>query len=399
MAPKKLSGTALIHADSSVGIQNEVAPPISVTTTFRALEQQDSDVDYWNPSSHVYSRYTRDTTGRVERVLSKVLDEGTCYPLTYSSGLAASYAALIHFKPKRIAILVDSKPTGYHGFFSSIEVYKKAHKVDLPLVNLDDPYQQGDLVWLETPLNPTGESKDISYYSQKAHKAGAKILVDSTFAPPPLQFPFKWGADCILHSGTKYLGGHSDLLAGVLVVKDKDEWLELQHDRTYLGSMPGTLESWLLLRSLRTLHVRVPRHSENATALSSWLVQVASTPVGKSFDGIPGGVVLKVFHSSLQGKDSRGFEPSQQLEGGWNATFAILLSNPEQARSLPHLLKIYVPATSLGGVESLIEYRLRADPKEDPRLIRISVGIEDIEDLKSDMREGLKRVSSMKSKL
>lgn len=156
--------------------------------------------------------------------------------------------------------------------------------------------------------------------------------------------------------------------------------------------MMGTLESWLLLRSLRTFHLRIPRQSENATELARWLQEFSSTPVGQSFEGVPGGLITKVWHSSLQGRDARGFEPSKQMEGGWNATFAIQLSKPEYAKYLPHKLKYFVPATSLGGVESLVEHRARADPNEDPRLVRISVGVEDIEDLKSDLREGLKKV-------
>lgn len=98
---------------------------------------------------------------------------------------------------------------------------------------------------------------------------------------------------------------------------------QLQHNRTYLGSMMGALESWLLLRSLRTLHLRVPRQSETATAIVQWLQAVASTPAGQDYDGVPGGVLVKVWHSSLQTRDARGFEPKTQMQGGWNATFAV----------------------------------------------------------------------------
>lgn len=117
----------------------------------------------------------------------------------------------------------------------------------------------------------------------KVHAVGGKLIVDSTFAPPPLQYPFKWGADMIMHSGTKYFGGHSDLLCGVLITKTREEWYPLWNDRTYIGNTPGNLESWLLLRSLRTLHLRVPRQSENATALAGWLA--------KGGDGVPEGVL------------------------------------------------------------------------------------------------------------
>jgi len=161
----------------------------------------------------------------------------------------------------------------------------------------------------------------------------------------------------------------------------------------------GSLESWLLLRSLRTLHLRVARQSATATELVSWLNRVALTPAGQNFDGVPGGVLTKVWHSSLQGRDSRGFEPSKQLEGGWNATFSVLFSKLEYATPFPHLLKYFVPATSLGGVESLVEHRLQTDPSSEPCLVRISVGVEDIEDLKSDLRQALQKLAHTKPKL
>jgi len=271
-------------------------------------------------------------------------------------------------------------------------VYAKSFP-GLKIIGIDDESQAGDLLWLETPVNPKGVSRDIKYYADKVHQAGGKILVDSTFAPPPLQYPMKWGADCVLHSGTKYFGGHSDLLAGVLVVRTSDEWKTLQSDRTFLGNMMGSLEAWLLLRSLRTLHLRVPRQSATATALAQWLNSVASVPAGQVYDGIPGGLIVQVWHSSLQGKDDRGFDPKNQMEGGWNATFSILLDNPAHAARLPHSLEYFVPATSLGGVESLVEHRVVADPSEDPRLVRISVGVEDLEDLKRDLKQGLLKIS------
>ncbi|RPD67064.1 cystathionine gamma-synthase [Lentinus tigrinus ALCF2SS1-7] len=381
----KLSGTDLIHADD--GLHGpEVAPSVSVSTTFRTPKPIDGqpreEFDMWNPPRHIYSRYTQGVTTRTERVLSK-LNGG--YALTFASGLAASFAALVYLAPKRVAI-----KGGYFGCHATIDIYKRSRNGDLPLIDIDDEFQPGDLCWLETPLNPTGEARDIKYYADKVHAAGGHLLVDSTFAPPPLQYPFKWGADVVLYSGTKYFGGHSDLLCGILVVPTLETWKELGHIRTYLGNMMGSFESWLLLRSLRTFHLRIPRQSENATGLAQWLSKAAD---GNAHDGIPAGVILKVWHSSLQGKDARGFEPKTQLEGGWNATFAILMTNKDYATRLPHSLKYFVPATSLGGVESLIEQRVLADPNEDPRLIRISVGVEDLEDLKADMRSACQELA------
>ncbi|KAL1944242.1 hypothetical protein VTO73DRAFT_3427 [Trametes versicolor] len=383
-AATKLNGTQLIHADDELH-GAEVAPSISVSTTFRApnpLETTDADeFDVWNPTRHIYSRYTQNVSGRAERVLSKINDG---YAITLASGLAATYAALVYFKPKRIAIT-----GGYHGCHASIDVYKRTRETELPLIGIDDEFQPGDLCWLETPLNPTGEARDIKYYADKVHAAGGWLLVDSTFAPPPIQYPFKWGADIIMHSGTKYFGGHSDLLCGVLVAPTLEKWKELWYIRTFLGNMMGSLESWLLLRSLRTLHLRVPRQSENAYELAQWLSKAAG---GKSSDGIPAGIIEKVWHSSLQGVDARGFDPKTQLEGGWNPTFALITTKEVYAALLPHTVKYFIPATSLGGVESLIEQRIHSDPGADPRLIRISVGIEDVEDLKNDLRRAFQEI-------
>ncbi|KAK1236735.1 hypothetical protein PQX77_000091 [Marasmius sp. AFHP31] len=392
----KLKPADLIHGDlhlKSVKDRAEVAPSISVSTTFRADPNPDavlSDIDIRDPARHVYSRYTQDVSTRAEHILSKI---NGGYALTFSSGLSACYAALVHFKPKRIAVR-----GGYFGCHQSFEIYGKSR--DIELVDIDDDYQLGDLCWIETPVNPTGESRDIKYYADKIHKVGGKLVVDSTFAPPPLQYPFKFGADCILHSATKYLGGHSDLLAGVLVVKTEEEWSSLMHDRTYMGMVMGSLEGWLLLRSLRTLHLRIPRQSETATALVEWLHTVAKeTSSGKEFDGVPVGVLSRVYHTSLQEPDARGFDPRTQMEGGFNATFSIDLSSVFYAKHLPGQTKIFVPATSLGGVESLIEYRARADPNESPVLVRISIGIEDLEELKDDLRQAFQKLAQIKTKL
>ncbi|KJA29961.1 hypothetical protein HYPSUDRAFT_32000 [Hypholoma sublateritium FD-334 SS-4] len=396
--PLKLNGTALIHGDSKFA-GSEVAPSISVTTTFRHLNPLESkdgkvslnDVDLRNPARHVYSRYTQQVSTRAEHILSRINDG---FAITYSSGLAASYSALVFYRPKRIAIR-----GGYHGCHATIDVYKKNQGINVELIDLDSEYRAGDLCWLETPLNPTGESRNIQYYADKVHKVGGKLIVDSTFGPPPLQYPFRFGADCVLHSGTKYFGGHSDLLAGVLVVKTLDEWNKLVADRIFLGNMMGSLESWLLLRSLRTLHLRVPRQSASATVLAQWLNSIAQTPVGKTYDGVPGGILTKVWHSSLQGIDKYGFDPSKQMQGGWNATFSILLSKPEYATELPHILDYFVPATSLGGVESLVEQRIQSDPSSDPGLVRLSIGVEDVEDLKEDLRQAFLKLASVKAKL
>ncbi|KAF5369993.1 hypothetical protein D9758_001144 [Tetrapyrgos nigripes] len=385
--PLKIKAVDLIHGDASVLGEHghSVAPPISVTTTFHADPASETlvgDTDLANPSRHVYSRYTQDISTRAEHILGKI-NHG--FAVTYASGLASGYAALVHLKPKRIAIR-----GGYWGCHVTIQTYMKSRDIEVSIIDIDDEFRPGDMCWLETPVNPTGESRDIRYYADKIHKVGGKLLVDSTFAPPPLQYPFKFGADIIMHSGTCVEPLYRFIIT---------QGMQLQFDRTYMGIMTGSLEAWLLLRSLRTLHLRVARQSETATGLAKWLNEIVSTPKGRSFDGVPGGLLSRVWHSSLQGTDKRGFNPSKQMEGGWNAAFSFLMANADHARRLPHLTKYFIAATSLGGVESLIEHRARADPREDPHLIRLSVGVEDLEDLKADLRQALQNVAGAKAKL
>jgi cystathionine beta-lyase/cystathionine gamma-synthase len=375
-------GTLLLHADDEFVKEDAVAPSISVTSTFRAIpydgelpEKIDNVQD-----RHVYSRYTSPIYARVEAVLSRLCNG---HAVTFMSGLAATYSAVVLYQPKRIAIT-----EGYHGVHAAFQIFQRNTGNSIKFIGLDEPYQPGDLCWVETPLNPKGEARNIKYYADKIHAVGGKLLVDATFAPPPLQDPFKWGADCIMHSGTKYLGGHSDLLCGVLVVQNKEDREKLWHDRTYMGNVMGSLESFLLLRSLRTLHLRVPRQSQTGGALCKWLYKISTIPEGQEWDGVPGGIVKEVYGAALQTEEW----VKEQLSGGPPATFSILLTNNACAKWLPHNLSYFTPATSLGGVESLIEQRRMSDPGEDPRLIRISVGVEDLEDLKQDLRNGFKQI-------
>jgi len=323
---------------------------------------------------------------RAEQVLSKI-NHG--HAITFASGIAAGFAGLMFYEPKCIAIT-----EGYHGFYKTLDIYRNLRGAEnVKVIGINDEFPEGTLCWVETPLNPSGESRNIQYYADKVHAVGGKLVIDSTFDPPPLQYPFKWGADMVMHSGTKYFGGHSDLLAGVLIVKTTQDWASLFHIRTYTGNTPGSLEAWLLLRSLRTLHLRVPRQSENAAALAGWLN--AAAKVGA--DGIPSGTIDSVSHSSLQGAKvgGDGWCTGKQMEGGWNATFSIRMAKAEYASLLPYALKYFVPATSLGGVESLIEHKASTgDLEADPKVLRLSIGVEDIEDLKEDFRRAIKIVVS-----
>ncbi len=289
---------------------------------------------------------------------------------------------MVLLNPKRVFVA-----DGYHGTHGVIDLFSKLTGVKK--ASLDDLRQleAGDLLHIETPVNPTGEAHNLAYYGAAARKAGAHFTVDATFAPPPLQNPLAFGADITLYSGTKYIGGHSDMLCGILVVHPDrvgKGWLDVLHrERQVLGSVMGNLEGWLGLRSIRTLPLRLMRQAETAEKLAQWLheeAQIASTVVGK--------VVDSVRHASLQRKDLEDGWLRSQMPKGFGGVFSIWLKNSHDARRLPSRLYIFQHATSVGDVESLIEWRAMSDKSCDKRLLRISCGLEDFKDLKSDLLQG-----------
>ena len=327
--------------------------------------------------AHVYSRHTAPSTTRLETLLTSLL-HAPC--LTYGSGLSAIHALYTYLNPLRISI-----GDGYHGSHGVLNLHRKLTGARaLPLDCAEEDLQAGDIVHLETPVNPTGEAFEIRKYAEKAHRRGAWLLVDATFGPPGLQDPFLWGADVVMHSGTKYLGGHSDMLCGVLATRH-EEWMQgLRDERVYLGSVMGSLEGWLGVRSLRTLEVRVSRQSSNCESLVNWLEGMAKEEGGVA------DVVVKVHHASLQHGDMEWLK--KQMPNGFGPVFAITMKTESLAKRLPSRLEFFHHATSLGGVESLIEWRAMSDTTVDRRLVRVSVGLEHWEDLRNDLLQGFMRL-------
>ncbi|KAF3076968.1 putative trans-sulfuration enzyme [Trichoderma lentiforme] len=381
--------TRAVHADANVDSHSAVAPALHTSTTYRFADDPDELVPFKNLDSeralgsHAYARYTNPNMVRFEAVLTSILGGPA---LTYSSGLAAFHAILVLLNPRRIAI-----GEGYHGCHGVIKMISRMTGLEtLPLDCDASELQPGDIIHVETPLNPTGEAINLQHYADKAHKAGAFLTVDATFGPPPLQNPFDFGADIVLHSGTKYFGGHSDMLCGILAVNPKHDFLlKLHSDRVYLGSVAGNMESWLGMRSLRTLELRVTRQSATATALVSWLhdqLQDSSTVVYR--------VVEQVHHASLQAEATE--EDSwlrKQMPNGYGPVFSITLKDANLAKRLPSKLRLFQHATSLGGVESLIEWRAMTNTSIDQRLVRLSIGVEALEDLTRDLQQGLEALS------
>ena len=388
--------TQALHADSLLNTSSDVAPPIHVATTFR-YDRNPSNLAPFHtrpepvfaPGEHCYSRYTTPSSTRLETILSVLLKNPS---LTYSSGLSALHALLTFLNPSAIAI-----GAGYHGSHGVIALHQRLTSCKkLPIDCAPEDLSVGDLMCLETPINPTGLAFNIEHYASLAHSRGAFLLVDSTFAPPPLQDPFRWGADVVMHSGTKYIGGHSDMLCGVLAVSRK-EWLpQLIRDRSFLGSVMGGLEGWLGVRSVRTLELRVVRQSENACRIVDALdgaLTGHTVGTGLSLSDVEAikAVLAKVTHASLQAGDMKWLR--RQMPEGYGPVFSISMKNKELAKRLPSHLKYFDHATSLGGVESLIEWRTMTDPSVAEDVLRVSVGIEDHRDLLDDLLQAFRKLA------
>ena len=386
--------TLALHADDPLNSVEDVAPPIHVSTTFRYPkdpevlrpfhEEHDDRHD-----QHIYSRYTTSSSTRLEVILASLLHV-PC--LTYSSGLSALHALLTFLNPKAVAI-----GDGYHGSHGVLGLHKRLTGCKiLPLDCKPEDLDEGDLICLETPVNPTGNAFNIQHYADVAHSRGAFLSVDSTFAPPPLQDPFRWGADVVMHSGTKYIGGHSDMLCGILAVKRK-EWLpQMLDDRLHLGSVMGGLEGWLGVRSIRTLELRVKRQSETATQIVDALDGALSghtVGTGLSQGDVEAvkAVLAEVKHASLQASDMSWLR--KQMANGYGPVFSIVMQNSELAKRLPSKLRLFHHATSLGGVESLIEWRTMTDNTVEKTLLRVSIGVEDSRDLLDDLLQGFRALA------
>ncbi|ODV93783.1 hypothetical protein PACTADRAFT_77289 [Pachysolen tannophilus NRRL Y-2460] len=377
-------GTNLIHGDDSLSRVPDVVQPINVSTTYR----YDDDPDKLRIAAErgdeiigvpYYSRLSHPNSEKVEQLLQEAVFGNDKHVIIYNSGLSAFFAALTFLNPKVLAI-----GKGYHGCHGIANIFTRL--THLKQISLEDDFNQlskGDVIHLETPVNPEGTAFDINYFANEAHKRGAYLIVDATFAPPPLQDPFLHGADIVMHSATKYFGGHSDLLAGALITKNLNWKEKLVSDRLLLGTNIANLESFFLLRSLRTYELRILKQSSNAENLVKYL-----------FENINQYKILSnIYHSSLQNEQF----VKDQLTGGHSPTFSILLTDEKLARILPSKLKYFHHATSLGGVESLIEWRAMSDTEISTKLLRVSVGIENIADLINDFHQALKSLENIET--
>jgi cystathionine gamma-synthase len=358
-----------------------VIPPIEMTTTYLR------DASYQLGQSGEYRRDDSANFRQVEAVLSAI--ENGADALVFSSGMAAAAAVIATLRPGDHIV---APKIGYYGVRRWIEHFCGQFGIGLTLVDPGEPGAleraiikgKTRLVWIETPTNPTWEVTDIRAAAAAAHAAGARLIVDSTVMTPILCNPLDHGADIVMHSASKYLNGHSDVIAGALVTRAGDDWWgDIRQHRYMSGAILGALETWLLLRGLRTLGLRVERASHNAIAIA------------EHFEGHT--KLSAVLYPGLESHAGHAIAKAQMHnEIGYGGMLSLRLSEGKAAAlKLATTTKLFQPATSLGGVESLIEHRATIEGEDSPApddLVRLSVGIEKCADLIDDIERALAKI-------
>lgn len=368
------------HHDPSTGA---VMPPVYQTSTFVQSSPGQPIGDY------EYSRAANPTRTALENALASI--ENGVKGLAFSSGLAATDCVLRSFKAGDEVIAMDDLYGGTYRMFTRI--YKnsgiKFHFVDMndlekfkSLIN-----ENTKLVWVETPTNPLMKLADIESIAKITKEHKLLFAVDNTFATPYLQKPLDLGADIVMHSATKYLGGHSDVIAGALVVKDEALAEQLHFQQFATGATLGPQDSFLVLRGIKTLHLRVQRHCENGAKVTEFLNNHPK--------------IKTVFYPGLESHPFHEIAKKQMKNGfGGMVSFTFESGKKEDAVRFLEKLQVFTLAESLGGVESLANHpalMTHASIPEDKRkeigisddLVRLSVGIEDIDDLIEDLKQAL----------
>ncbi len=368
------------HHDPSTGA---VMPPVYQTSTFI----QTSPGKPLNPD-YEYSRAANPTRTALENALASI-ENGT-RGLAFSSGLAATDCLLRSFKAGDEIIAMDDLYGGTYRMFTRI--YKdsgiKFHFVDMnniaafqALINANTK-----LIWVETPTNPLMKLADIEAIGKIAKTHNILFAVDNTFATPYLQKPLDLGADVVMHSATKYLGGHSDVIAGALIVKDEALGNQLHFQQFATGATLGPMDSFLVLRGIKTLHLRMQRHCENGMKVAEYLNQHPK--------------IATVYYAGLPSHPFHDIAKKQMSAFGGMVSFTFKSGKKEEAISFLEKLQVFTLAESLGGVESLANHpalMTHASIPEEKRkeigitddLVRLSVGIEDIADLLADIEKAL----------
>jgi cystathionine gamma-synthase len=360
-----------LHIDEETGA---IAPPIHLSTTFERTAEGEASRGF------DYVRDGNPTQVRLEEALAAI--EGAASAMAFGSGMAAG-AALLQALPRGTHIVLQDN--SYYGFRKLADDYLERWGVAVSIADMDDldavraaMRKDTKVLWAETPSNPLMRIADLRALADLAHGAGAKLVVDGTFATPALQRPIELGADVVLHSTTKYLGGHTDVQGGSLAFKDHDAWAEeTLHVRKIVGGVSSPFNSWLVMRGIRTLAARMRVHCENAMAVARFLA---------AHDRVE-----SVFYPGLESHPGHDVAARQMRGFGGMLSFLV---RGDRAASLAVAAKtrLFTRATSLGGVESLIEHRNSSEgpgSRTAENLLRVSVGLEHPDDLIADLEQAL----------
>ena len=378
--PKSQLHPATIAAQAAGAVDpasGGVVPPVQFATTYL----RDENYDLVNPDN-VYLRSHNENTRVAERILNAL--EGAEETLIFPSGMAA-IAAVFRTVPNGASVVVQSQI--YWGTTKWIRDFCTRRQIALHEVDASDldafaalcRAEKPDLCLIETPSNPWLRITDIAGAAAAAHEVGATLVVDSTAASPVLSHPLEHGADIVMHSATKGINGHSDVLAGSLATNDAgaQRWQMIRDDRNEAGAVIGPMEAWLLARGMRTLPLRMREMSRNAMTLAEFL---ADHPQ-----------VEQVMYPGLPDHPGHALA-AQQMSGGYGGLLSFVVKGGAGAAlKAAGRLQLFHRATSLGGVESLVEHRHTIEPHTGipEGLLRLSVGIEDVEDLGADLGQTL----------
>lgn len=373
LRPATITAQALGAHDAATGA---IVPPIHPATTY------ERGPDHRLLGGRLYSRADNPNYDLVEAVMTRL--EGGAASAVFSSGMAAATAVFQALKPGDHVLVPQVLYWAFrHWLLGWATTWglqiESIDMTDLSAVKRSLRPGRTRLVWLETPANPTLVVSDIAAIAQLAHNAGATLAVDSTFATPVLSQPLALGADLVMHSATKFLNGHSDVIAGVLTTRvDDDRWQDIKAVRVQTGSVLGPFEAWLLLRGLRTLQVRVGAQCASAQRIAE---HFATHPA-----------IQAVLYPGLAAFPGHAVA-ARQMRGGFGGMLSLLVNGgASEARTCIARLHLWKRATSLGGVESLIEHRASVEGPQSttpPNLLRLSVGLEDSDDLIADLSQAL----------
>jgi cystathionine gamma-synthase len=357
-------------------VSGGISPPLQFSTTYAR------DAEYEYLSDYSYSRSGNPSWEVLEQVCAEL--DGGAEAKCFASGMAAVCA---FFETVNSGEHVVAPRVMYHGSQDWLRRISEKRAIGLSFFDAGDieklreVVQPGktSVVWIETPVNPTWDVIDIAAAAEIAHAAGAILAVDGTVASPVTTRALEYGADIVFHSATKYLNGHSDVVAGILVTKELNQrWEEIKLVRTLMGGVLGPFEAWLLLRGMRTLFVRFNQASQSALQLA------------QHFENDPR--LQRVLYPGLDSHPGHEIA-KRQMTHGFGAMVSLLVNGgAEEAKRIAGNTRLFVRATSLGGVESLIEHRASVEGPHSAvpqNLLRLSIGIENCQDLIDDLEQSL----------